>query len=106
MMEVGNTSANTGICRVSDWDVRRRAAHALVKMSVATKKGTNSRLLTAVLAWSHDEESRAEAFTLLGQLGSRRQRVREVLVAACREGGSVIACTPNVAWLRASIVRL
>ena len=88
MMEVGNTSANTGICRVSDWDVRRRAAHALVKMSVATKKGTNSRLLTAVLAWSHDEESRAEAFTLLGQLGSRRQRVREVLVAACREGGA------------------
>lgn len=66
----------------SEWDIRRRAAHVLVEMAAAARKGTNSRLLTVLLSWAREDVSRAEAFTLLGQLGSRRQRVREVLVDA------------------------
>ena len=83
MMEEGNANdASGGMSRISDWDVRRRAAHVLVEMAAAARKGTNSRLLTALLSWAREDVSRAEAFTLLGQLGSRRQRVREVLVDA------------------------
>lgn len=88
MMENGSNaddSASSGGVssrKIKEWDVRRRAAHVLVGMAAAARKGTNSRLLTVLLSWAHEDVSRAEAFVLLGQLGSRRQRVREVLVDA------------------------
>ena len=55
MMEDGGGEAppfrsSDGAARISDWDVQRRAAHALVRMAVAAKKGTNSRLLASLLS--------------------------------------------------------
>lgn len=84
MMENGSDCSSGGVSsrKSSEWNIRRRAAHVLVEMAAAARKGTNSRLLTVLLSWAREDVSRAEAFVLLGQLGSRRQRVREVLVDA------------------------
>jgi hypothetical protein len=69
--------------QITDWEARRCAAHVLVQLSIAQRGGTHSKMLVSLLAWAREDESRAEAFALFGKLGCNRQRVRQVLVAAC-----------------------